>query len=101
MLAVYTSRNFPLFAIFLCPVMGRPRKYATDAARKQARAQKAVERRKLKPSDSVYLGKVRDLWIQTKHATGMTSDLKFAICLLDRLVNLQSFSCRFNVACVI
>ena len=86
MLAVYTSRNFPLFGVFLCPVMGRRRIYATDAARRRGRAQKAAERRKLRPRADVYLGKVIDLWNQTKDTTGITSDIEFAICLLDRLV---------------
>ena len=86
MLAVYMSRNFWLFAVFLCPVMGRLRIYATDEARKQGRAQRAAERRKLRPRADVYLGKVIDLWNKTKCATGITSDIEFAICLLDRLV---------------
>ena len=36
--------------------------------------------------ENVYLGKVIDLWNQTKCTAGIISDIEFAKCLLDRLV---------------
>ena len=63
-------------------MMGRPRKYATDAAKKRARS----ERDKQRPHGKVYMGKVMDLWNQTKDTTGITSGAAFAKLLLDRLV---------------
>ena len=60
--------------------------YVTELARKRVRAQRAAERRKQRPSKIVYLGKTFDLWNQTKCTTGITSDIEFAKCLLDRLV---------------
>ena len=60
--------------------------YATESARKRVKAQRAAERRKERPGEIVYLGKTSDLWNQTKCTTGITSDIEFAKCLLDRLV---------------
>ena len=76
----------PLFFALFCSTIGRPRMYATESARNWERAQRAAERQKQQPCANVYLGKVTDVWNQTKCTTGITSDIEFAKCLFDRLV---------------
>ena len=61
---------------------GRPRKYATDSAKKRAQA----ELKRNRPPAKVYIGKAMSLWIQTKVMTGIETDAAFAKCLIDRLV---------------
>ena len=73
-------------------MMGRPRKYATAAAKKRAKS----ERDKQRPLNKVYMGKVMNLWNRTKDTTGITSGAGFAKFLLDRLV-----TCYYSASTVI
>ena len=62
---------------------GRPRKYATDSARKRAQA----EQKRNRPPAKVYIGKAMSFWMESKETTGIKTDAAFAKCLLDRLVS--------------